>query len=122
MSGASSATTPSMIDRSVGRRELGDFLPGVEPRQPQQVGDEPFHPRRVAEDDLQELAGLAVVALLEQRLDVAANRGERRAQFVRDVADEVAAHLVGALQVGDVVQDQHDAARPSGRGPEWRGR
>ena len=79
------------------RRESGHLLPCIEPRQPQQVGDEPLHARRVAEDDLQELARLTVRALLEQRLDVAADRGQRRAQFVRDVADEVAPHLVRAL-------------------------
>ena len=48
--------------------------------------------------------------LVAERLDVAADGGERRPQFVRHVGDEVAAHLVGATQVGDVVQDEHRAA------------
>ena len=47
---------------------------------------------------------------VEQRFDVAANRRERRAQLVRDVGDEVAAHLVGVPQVGDVVQHENRAA------------
>ncbi len=48
---------------------------------------------------------------IEQRLDVAAHGGERRAQLVRDVGDEVAADAIGAAQVGDVVHDEHGAAR-----------
>ena len=51
----------------------------------------------------------AVVALLEQRLDVAPDRRERRTKFVRHIADEIPAYLVGALQVGHIVQDEHDA-------------
>jgi len=34
------------------------------------------------------------------------DHGERRAQFVRDVGDEVAAHLFEAHQLGDVARDQ----------------
>ena len=119
MSGASSSHDAVDDSPEARRRELHHLLPGVEPRQPQQVGDEPFHPRGVAEDDLQELARLAVFALVEQRLDVAANGGQRRAQFVRDVGDEVAAHLVRPPEVGDVVQHQHGAV--AGRVPR-RGR
>ena len=48
-----------------------------------------------------------------QRLDVAANGRERRAQFVRHVGDEVAPHLIGAPQIGDVVQHEHGAAAAS---------
>ena len=51
---------------------------------------------------------------LRQRLDVAADRGQRRAQLVRDVGDEVAADLIGAPQVGDVVQHEHGAVRAVG--------
>ena len=62
-------------------------------------------------DDLEEvLPRLRVLGIVEQRFGVALDRGERRAQLVRDVGDEVAADLVGAAQVGDVVQDQHGAA------------
>ena len=53
------------------------------------------------------LVGVAV----GERLDVAADRGQRRAQLVRDVGDEVAADLIGAPQLGDVVQHQDDAVR-----------
>ena len=54
-------------------------------------------------------------AAVEQRLDVAAHRGQRRAQFVRDVGDEVAPHPIGAAQIGDVVQHDHRAGRAVGR-------
>ena len=52
---------------------------------------------------------------IEQRLDVAAHGGERRAQLVRDVGDEVAADAIGAAQIGDVVHDEHGAGG-AGRG------
>ena len=53
--------------------------------------------------------------LVEQRLDVAADRRQRRAQLVRDVGDEVAPDLIGAPQIGDVVQHQHRAAAAARR-------
>ena len=48
---------------------------------------------------------------VRQRLDVAANRRQRRAQLVRDVGDEVAADLIGAPQIGDVVEHEDHAVR-----------
>ena len=73
----------------------------------------------VAPDDLQKPpACLSVIGRsVEQRLDVAADRGQRRAQLVRDVGDEVAPDLIGAPQIGDVVQDEHGTAAA---GPETR--
>ena len=55
-----------------------------------------------------------VGAAVEQRLDVAAHRGERRPQLVRDVGDEVAADAIGAAQIGDVVQHDDGAAWRAG--------
>ena len=67
----------------------------------------------MAHDDLEEPARVLVRSRrLEQRLDVAADGRQRRAQLVRDVGDEVAADLVGPPQVGDVVQHEHGAVRP----------
>ena len=94
---------------------LAAFLSRVEPRQPQQVAHQSFHAQGVARDDLEEAPRTRRLgAAVEERLDVAADRGERRAQLVRDVGHEVAAHAIGAAQLGDVVQ--HDARR------RWRGR
>ena len=106
-----SSTTPrSSAGTSVGHA-LEQLLTGVEPRQPQQVLDQPLHARRMALDDLEEaLPGVGVVGLVEQGLGVALDGGERRAQLVRDVGDEVAADLIGALEVGDVVQHEDRAA------------
>ena len=111
---------------SAGAR-LEQLLAGVELGQPQQILHQPLHPRGVALDDLEEaLPAPRVVRVVEQRLDVAANGRERRAQLVRDVGDEVAADLVGALEVGDVVQHEHGAAAggrpPAPAGPPDRGR
>ena len=95
------------------------FLSGVEPREAQQIAHQTFHAQRVAADDLEEAADLrrfrALLALIEQRFDVAAHGGERRAQLVRDVGDEVAADAVGAAQLGDVVHDEHGAGGIGGR-------
>jgi hypothetical protein len=56
-----------------------------------------------------------------QSLDVAADGRERRAQLVRHVGHEVAADLVGAPEVRDVVQHEHRAAL-AGRGDRGRAR
>ena len=65
---------------------------------------------------------LRIRRLVEQRLDVAADRRQRRAQLVRDVGDEVTADLVGPPQIGDVVQDQHRAAAAARPTPARRAR
>ena len=58
----------------------------------------------------------ALASPSEQRFDVAANRRERRAQLVRHVGDEVAADLVGAPKLGDVVQHEDGAVRAAAGG------
>jgi hypothetical protein len=65
----------------------------------------------VTRDDVQKAltfrGGKRVIA---QRLCVAADRGQRRPQFVRDVGDEITPDLVSLTQSRDVVEDQHRAA------------
>ena len=98
---------------------LDRLLSGVEPRQAQQVAHQALHPQRVPADDLEEAPDLRgfgplialIRALIEQRLDVAADSRERRAQLVRDVGDEVTANAIGAAEIGDVVHDEHRAGR-----------
>jgi hypothetical protein len=48
-----------------------------------------------------------------QRLDETQNGGQRRAQLVADIGDEVAAHFLGLAQMGDVgeMQKKRIAAR-----------
>ncbi len=88
------------------------LLSGIEPCQAQEVANEPFHPQRVARDGFEKAARLFRIRdSVEQRFDVAPHGGERRPELVRDVGDEVAADLVGAPQVRDVVQHQDGTAR-----------
>jgi hypothetical protein len=63
------------------------------------------------------LARLGILRIVEQRLGIAFDRREGRAQLVRHVRHEVATHLVGPAQLGDVVHHQHRAA-PGGH--HWR--
>ena len=94
---------------------LERLLAGVQPREAQQIADETFHPHRVTADDLEESSDLRRLGTaVEQRLDVAADGGQRRAQLVRDVGDEVTADAIGTPQIGDVVHDEH------GAGGAWR--
>ena len=61
--------------------------------------------------------GFGVVARRPaQGLDKAGQGGERGAQLVAGIGDEIGAHLLGALQFGDVVQGQH-RDRTLGRRP-----
>ena len=75
----------------IARHDLHGLLPGIEPRQPQQILHQPLHARRMPVNDVEKLlARLGVVGIVEQRFRVALDRGQRRAQFVRDVGDEIA--------------------------------
>ena len=73
--------------RSVG--SCGRLAPGVGAREQQQVGDEPAHPLRGAQRAARRLALLAVEHVGEQ-LEVGQHAGQRRAQLVRGVGDELA--------------------------------
>ena len=57
-----------------------------------------------------ELSGRGV----EQSFGVSLNRGERRAEFVRDVGDEIAARFFDALSLGEITKHGDDA--PVGQG------
>ena len=65
----------------------------------------------VPRDDLEEPRGLGLVrGTVEQGLDIAANRGQGRAEFVRDVGHEVAPDAVCSPQIRDVVEHEHGPA------------
>ena len=105
----------------VAQGDVERFLPGVEPCQPQEVLDETLHAQRVALDDLEEpLAFVSARVALEQHLDVSANRRQRRSQLVRHVGHEVAADLVDAPELGDVVQHDDRAVRDARAWPAPR--
>ena len=100
---------------------LGRFLLRVEPREPEQVADQPLHAPRMAIDHLEEfLPLLRLDRIFHQRFDVSADRGQRRAQLVRDVRDEVAPHAIDPPQIADVVQHEHGAAAVGAGGRRLR--
>ena len=107
-----------LVDHAVEHRLHGEgrtlerLLARVEPCQPEQVLHQPLHPAGMTGDDFEEPPRLRLLGRgVEQGLDVALNRGERRAQLVRDIGDEIAPHAIGAPEIGDVVEDEHGAAR-----------
>ena len=72
-----------------GRSARGALAVGVGAGEQQQVGDEAAHPLRRAQRRARGLAALAVEHLGEQ-LEVGEDAGQRRAQLVRGVGDELA--------------------------------
>ena len=94
-----------------GRWRSCDF----DPAQRQQVRHQPVHPPRLALHDAEEaLARGGILARrAAQRLDEAQNRRQRRAQLVADVGDEIAPHLLGLAQMGDVAEMQEQRLPPS---------
>ena len=82
-----------------------------DPRQRQQIIDQPRHPRRLGMHDAEEaLARLDVVPGRSlQRVDEARQRGERRAQFVAGIGDEIGAHFLDPAQRRLVVEGHQHA-------------
>ena len=114
----SQSAITSAIDRVEQRIERAGtrverLLAGVQPREAQQIAHQPLHAERVAGDGLEEATAVGRVGhVVEERLDVAADGGQRRTQLMRDVGDEVTPDPIGPPQFGDVVQDE-DGAAPS---------
>ena len=83
----------------------------LEARQLEQVLDQRRHAVRVRADLAEEALGGArlVLGAVLERLHEAADGRERRAQLVRGVGHEVAAHRVEPLALGRVVEGQHGA-------------
>src|SRR6202050_1488181 len=88
---------------------------GLDARQGEQILRESRHARGVLADNFQKLAcGRGIFgSAVEQSLGVTLNRSERRAQFVGNVGDEVAAGLFYALRFGQIAQ--HGNGAPSGQ-------
>ena len=97
------------------------FLLRVEARQAQQVANQPLHPPGVAIDHLEEFPALfRLDRLFHQRFDISADRGQRRAQLVRHVGDEIAPHAVDPPQIADVVEHEDGAVPSNARGGRLR--
>src|SRR5258707_12859311 len=77
----------------------------------------PVHVGRVFQDSGKHFADLIAERCLvvEQRLDVSGDGGERGAEFVGDVGYEVALGALDLLDAGDVVQDGDGATAGHGR-------
>ena len=71
----------------------------LEPRQVQELVDEPPEPLGLHEHHLQRL-GIGLLDAVEQVLQVRPQRRDRRLQLVRDVRDQLAAQPLEALELG----------------------
>ena len=141
--GSGAVSTSSTSGRQVRRgrrdhaaRELGRVGPadrdrrraGVEPAREQDVVDDPREPLRLAGDHLEHARLLLVPehdVVAAQRHRGAVDRGERRAQLVRDGRDEVALQLLDRALVGQVAEGVDRAVRELGgrqREPELTAR
>ena len=98
------------IDRTVGQAV---FL-GLDPAEGDEILDQPLHPSRLVVHDLQEACAERRVfaRFLAERLDIAEDRGERGAQFVAGIGDEIDPHTLGGIIAGLV--DQVDDALTAG--------
>ena len=87
---------PGHVDLLVADREA----PRVELREVEHVADEPLEPHRLGGDHVERGRAQRRVVddSLAERLDVPADRGQRRAQLVRDGHQEVALELLGLGQ------------------------
>ncbi len=95
-------STASAINGSsaTGLRGMGT-APGLQPREFEDIGDQSLQSFRFLHDDLQEtLPGVRVVLqyAIGQRIGAPGNGGERSAQFMRDIRQQIAAQLLMALQ------------------------
>ena len=85
----------------------------LDARQRQQIIDEARHAQRLLAHDGEKLHARSRIFARRalQRLDEAHERGERRAQFVAGVGDEIGAHALGAHRLGQVGHRDGDGER-----------
>ena len=81
----------------------------------EQIFDEQPEPVGVAVNGLQEPGGDfgVVPRAVEQRFDVALDEGQRGAEFMADVGDELLAGVFELLEAGEIVEDQNGALAAS---------
>ena len=84
----------------------------LDSRERHQVVDQPLHPVRLLVHDAEEARAIGGVGEV-QRLDDADERGQRRAQLVAGVGDEIGAHPLGGVLDAAVLQP-HEAAGGAG--------
>ncbi len=88
------------------------LLRRLDSRHDEEVFGQTIHSGRVLKDSREKLAGLLAERslMVEQRLDVATDRGQWRTQLVRDVGNEVALCAFHLFDAGNVVQHGDRAA------------
>ena len=88
----------------------------LDARERQQIVDQPRHARRLRlHDGEKALARRRIVARRSlQRLDEAGERGERRAQLVARIGDEIGAHLLDPPQRREIAERHQHEVRLSG--------
>src|SRR5258707_1134739 len=79
----------------------------------EQIVGEPRETPRVLKNDLEKAHAIlrVVDGAREKRFRKTLDGGKRRAQFMRNTGDEIAAHALEFAKFGDVVQHQHSAGR-----------
>src|SRR5579871_5756189 len=92
------------------------FFPGFHPGQHQQIFCKASHAVRIAPDDLQKFPRAVIEQTIrfDQCFRVAADRGQRRTQFMRHIGDKVTSRFFYALNFRNIMQYANHA--PSGRG------
>ena len=99
--------------------------PGLDARQVEQIVDDALQPLAVFARGVEQVGLLRrerADGLLETQVDGHAQRGERRAELVRDGGHEIVLELVEAAQARHVLHDDRQPGHlaPTRRGPGWR--
>ena len=95
------------------RRQVGFHF---EARQREEIIDQPRHARRLVLHDLEEMIArrCVVPGRPPQGLDEAGDRGQRRAQFMAGVGDEIRAHAVDPPRLALILEyDDEEASAPA---------
>ena len=117
--GLEGAELDRRVEHGADGGRLGHHRPALalllELREEQQVVDDGVEPVRLPGDDAEELLGGLRLAhrAVEQRLHEPLDRGDRRAEFVGDVRDEIAPEILEPADARHVVQDHHRAHLPA---------
>ena len=102
---------PPHDGRQIGWLARGQLRVAVQPREVQQIVHQIAKLPRVPRDGGEKTLGALWIlerAVLK-RLDKSGDHGERRAQLVRDVGDELLAQLFVTPRFGDIVRDDDEA-------------
>ena len=114
---AAATTSVTISPTSVGG-ELDLQVAGVEPGDAEQPVDDRRQPLGLGGDVAEERVALLLAeehVVAEQRLGEAVDRGQRRAQLVGDVRDELRLHLLDDALGGDVAEGEDAAGHGAGR-------